>query len=318
MAEVSIRELAAACGVSISTVSKALHGNGRIGEETARRIVETAAAMGYTGSQAARALAARPRRIALVLPRIETETVARFRAGCCEEAALLSANGIRLVETTPENAAELDGVLLHAACAPHFTPREGQPIAVFGGRAAALHPVAEVTPDARIAGRLAAQFLGFATEGAPAVVLSAHRGNYAEDEAVRGFRELAAKLGVTVSAVSECGDARGLQAELRRIARTALRVRGIFVTAPLAVAATTVTAELRRKPVLIAADFSRAAQDALRAGSVSALLYPAEERQAALALRALVSAMNGGSPAGHLTVRQELVLKSNLESYIDI
>lgn len=316
MAQVSIREVADACGVSISTVSKALHGTGRISEATARRIKGTAAAMGYTGSEAARALAARPRRIALVLPATESEAIARFRAGCREEAALLSANGIRLVEATPEEATTFDGVLMHAACAPLFTPREGQPIAVFGGRAAALHPVAEVTPDARVAGRLAAQFLAFATDGAPAIVLTARRGSYAEDEAVRGFRELSAKLSVTVGAVSECGDARGLQAELRRITRTALRVRGIFVTAPLAVAAAAVAAEMRRKPVLIGADFTRAAQEALRAGSISALLYPAEERQAALALRSLVASMNGAAPAGHLTVRQELVLKSNLESYI--
>lgn len=316
MEHVSIRELAAACGVSISTVSKALHGTGRISEETARRIMETAAAMGYTGSQAARALATRPRRIALVLPTAATESLARFRAGCREELPLLSANGIRLVEVVPEEAGELDGVILHASCAPHVSLREGQPCVVIGGRAAALHPVAEITPDARVAGRLAAQFIAFATDGAPAIVLTCRRGNYAEDEAVRGFRELSAKLGVTVAAVSECGDARGLQAELRRIMRTALRVRGIFVTAPLTVAATAVTADLRRKPVLVGADFTRAAQEALRAGSISALLYPAEERQASLAVRSLVAAMSGGTPAGHLTVRQELVLKSNLESYL--
>lgn len=317
MEGISIRELAAACGVSISTVSKALNGTGRISEETARRIADTAAAMGYTGSQAARALAARPRRVALVLPAAMTDAVARFRAGCREEAPLLAANGIHLTEATPEEAAAYDGVLLHAACAPHFTARDNQPVAVIGGRAAALHPIAEVTPDARVAGRLAAQFLAFATEGAPAIVLTAHRGNYAEDEAVRGFRELAAKLGVTVAAISECGDARGLQAELRRITRTALRVRGIFVTAPLTAAAAAVTAELRRKPILVGADFTRAAQEGLRAGSISALLYPAEERQASLALRALVSALNGGNaPLGHLTVRQELVLKSNLENYV--
>ena len=85
MQHVSIRDLAAACGVSISTVSKALHGNGRISEETARRITETAAAMGYTGSQAARALAARPRRIGLVLrsPVRQHDPQAQVQAWLC-------------------------------------------------------------------------------------------------------------------------------------------------------------------------------------------------------------------------------------------
>ncbi len=53
---VSLKDIAAACGVSVATVSKALNGQKEIGEQTRKRIVEAAAQMGYQPNTAARAL----------------------------------------------------------------------------------------------------------------------------------------------------------------------------------------------------------------------------------------------------------------------
>ena len=316
--EVTIQELADACGVSISTVSKALRRSERISADTIRRVEEKAAELGYVGSQAARALSAKKRRVAVVLPTAMPELCERYRVGCREAAPILAANGITVTEVAPEETAGYDGVLLHASMAPLFTPTEGQAVAVVGGRAPALHPVVEVTPDTRVGGRLAAQFLAFATDGSPVAVLSAHRGNYIEDEAVRGFRELSARLGVSVTAVVECGDSpRNLRTELRRLMMSAPRTRGIFVTAPLAAAAATAAGEMRRRPTVVGLDFTASAQEALRAGGVAALLYSGEERQATTALTALCEALTAHRTCGHVDVRQELVLRSNLENYLN-
>ena len=123
-------------------------------------------------------------------------------------------------------------------------------------------------------------------------------------------------LGVSVAAVAECGDtARGVQTELRRVMAAAPRVRGVFVSAPIASYAVSAMAELRKKPLIVGADFTRSAMEALRAGNIAALLYSAEERQVATALYALSDALRGSTPSP-IPIRQELVLKSNLESYI--
>lgn len=53
---VTLKMLAKECGVSVATVSKALNGAPDISAETASRIQQTAAAMGYTPNSAARAL----------------------------------------------------------------------------------------------------------------------------------------------------------------------------------------------------------------------------------------------------------------------
>lgn len=53
---VSMKDIALRCGVSVATVSKALNGQPDIGEETRRRVEETAREMGYMTNAAARAL----------------------------------------------------------------------------------------------------------------------------------------------------------------------------------------------------------------------------------------------------------------------
>ena len=53
---VSMKEIAARCGVSVATVSKALNGHQDIGEATRERISQVAKEMGYTANSAARAL----------------------------------------------------------------------------------------------------------------------------------------------------------------------------------------------------------------------------------------------------------------------
>jgi LacI family transcriptional regulator/LacI family purine nucleotide synthesis repressor len=53
---VSMKDISAVCGVSIATVSKALHGHSDIGEETKETIRRTAKEMGYLPNSQARAL----------------------------------------------------------------------------------------------------------------------------------------------------------------------------------------------------------------------------------------------------------------------
>lgn len=316
MSRVTIRDLAAACGVSIGTVSKALRRSERISEATVAKIEEKAKELGYVVDPSARALSSSRRRVAVVLPPTSAY-IDRYRKGCRASLPLLASFGISLHEVTPEEAEEYDGVLVHPSLASRLAVAATAPIVTVGGRAPSLHPVAEVMPDYRIGGRLAAQFLAFATSGGTAAILTARRGAYGEEEAVRGFRELSARLSLPVASVIECGDStRSIAQELRRLALLNPRLRGVFVTAPIAAPVASAVNDLRRKLTVVAADFTRPAQEALRSGSVAALLYPSPERKVERALAILAEALTANQAPGIVTVRQELVLKSNLESYL--
>lgn len=317
MAEITIRELAEACGVSIGTVSKALRHSERISEATVRRIEEKARELGYVGNRAASALSAKRRTIGVFLPDAPEEIAARYRVGIRSAAPVLSAFGIDLTERTPEDGTDgLAAVLATASFLPRLRLPEDLPVATVG-RARDLHPVVEALPDYRIGGRLAAQFLAFATGGGSTAVLSARRTAYAEEESIRGFRELSHRLGTPPAAIVECGDGtRGVRTEVRRLLAANPRLRGIFVTAPLVGAVAAAMADLRKKPLLVGLDFTKAATDALRAGDAAALLYTAPERLAERALLGLAAHLTGAAADATLTLRTELVLKSNLESYL--
>ncbi len=315
MSRVSIRELAEACGVSISTVSKALRHTGRISEATVRLVEEKAAALGYTASGAARALASGNRRIGVLLP-LASPYLAEYREGIARAAALLSAYGILAEEVTPAEAAACDALLSHPLYAPRLALPEGFPLAVFGGRAPTLHPLFEALPEYRVGGRIAAQFLAFSTGGGQTAAFAMRRGAYSEEEALRGFREISAKLGVPPCEVLECGDsARTAASEIRHFLAANPRLRGVFVTAPLVGTVAPLLAEAKKKIYLLGADFTAAAKDALRAGSATALLYPAPVRQVEAALLSLARFLVAGGATPPISVRMELVLKSNLDSY---
>lgn len=316
MGNVTIRELAAACGVSIGTVSKALRRSERISEETIRKIEAKAAELGYVGNAAARTLSSGRRSVGVLLPAASPEAD-RYRDAIAAAAPLAMAFGLSFGEITPDRIADCDAILLHASL-PLRHPQLGErPLLMLGGHSATLRPHAECMPDYRIGGRLAAQFLAFATGGAQTAVLTVRRGTYAEEEAVRGFRELSAKLGITVAAVSECGDtARSVAAEVRRLCAGNPRLRGLFLASPLVAPVTAALSEARKKLTVVAADFTRPAVDALRTGGVAALLYPAPERQIELAVRTLSTLFATGVAPEIAPVRQELVLRSNLESYL--
>ena len=53
---VSIRDISSKCGLSVSTVSKALNGYSYVKEETRRKVIETAKELGYVPNASARAL----------------------------------------------------------------------------------------------------------------------------------------------------------------------------------------------------------------------------------------------------------------------
>ncbi len=84
---VTLRDVAAAVGVDVSTISRVLQNKGRVGEETRTRILETAGRLGYHGNPVARALkTARSSTILMVVPQIENPIFASAIIGAELEA----------------------------------------------------------------------------------------------------------------------------------------------------------------------------------------------------------------------------------------
>jgi len=68
----TLRDVAAAAGVNVSTVSRVIHNKGRVGQETRTRVLEIAKTLGYQANPVARALkTAQSSTILMVVPQIE-------------------------------------------------------------------------------------------------------------------------------------------------------------------------------------------------------------------------------------------------------
>lgn len=326
MAQVTIRDVATACGVSISTVSKALNRNERISEETVERIRKAAEEMGYTGFAAARLLSSRRRRLAIVLAKDASGMYERYLAGIRAALPTLSAYGIEcdvfyygesFVPFTEESVLPYEGIVALSSLAGRLGSLGDTPLILLRSRSSAAEPIAEVTPHYRVMGRLAAQFLAFATAGGETAVLCGRRGVFSEEETVRGFREISEKLSFPLVGIAECGESvRQAGFELRRLLQTNPRLRGLLIIGSTPLSVLSLIGDSKKKMTVVATDFSPDATEALRTGRLAALLYPSPEKQAEEALLMMKEHLLGGTVERYVTVRPELILKSNLECYL--
>lgn len=99
----TLRDVAAACGVNISTVSRALRNDSRIAEGTRKKVAETAVALGYQPNTAARSLAgAKNRTVWILTPTLKSGYEHILITECCEQ--LIQRNYTPLVSlyTSPD------------------------------------------------------------------------------------------------------------------------------------------------------------------------------------------------------------------------
>lgn len=86
-AGVTLRDVAAAVGVDVSTISRVLQNKGRVAEETRARILDAVERLGYRGNPVARALkTAKSSTILMVVPQIENPIFASAIIGAETEA----------------------------------------------------------------------------------------------------------------------------------------------------------------------------------------------------------------------------------------
>ena len=118
----TLRDVASAAGVDVSTVSRVLQNKGRVGEETRARILAAAADLGYQGNPVARALkTARSSTILMVVPQIENPIFAsaiisaEIEARRCGYALLVAYDqggaGGKIIEDV-SRASMIEGVIL--------------------------------------------------------------------------------------------------------------------------------------------------------------------------------------------------------------
>lgn len=128
--KVTIRDVAKVAGVSVTTVSHALNGKGRIEAETIARVKEAAERLGYRASQAARNLrGGRSGRIAIInsqssphqVSLVDLEHFVRLLSGASEFAVEHGYTPVLTLNATQGQGLTVDGVII-------VDPVKGEPL----------------------------------------------------------------------------------------------------------------------------------------------------------------------------------------------
>ena len=104
---VTIYDVAAAAGVSIATVNRALNNKPRISETTRTRVIKTAAELGYTANKAAQALSRKAIKIGIIIcdtiPEVQQGVLSGMRRAIAELSTLNVFCEIYIVEKDKKN-----------------------------------------------------------------------------------------------------------------------------------------------------------------------------------------------------------------------
>lgn len=197
----SIRDVAAAAGVSPTTVSHALNNRGRIAEETRVRVLQAAAQLGYQANVHAQQLVTRRSRIiAIQLPALEGSQgpalpdSAYFLDVINGAAAAADSAGYALVVTPSGGKASIfggfaiDGAIIVDPQGDEPIFGAGVPVVTVGIALCETHDVLAVDNDHATAARLVLDHFEQSGRRRPAMVADDTRRSYVND-VMSGYRE---------------------------------------------------------------------------------------------------------------------------------
>ncbi len=334
---VTINDVALLSGVSVSTVSKALTGKGRMSDETRSRITEMAKLLGYMPNRAAQALSRKTLHVAALLPDSPSEVQTLLRQGLVDafrEYTSFNINYTIIDYTEKPDQSEIRRIIASLSGKIDALVLQGDdsladavrkyhariPIVTLVTGAEPFHASTSVLIDAACVGRLAAQFL--AISGATETVIMAGReGTTIHTQNIAGYKEAAETFGVTVAEVYYTED---IWENAYRFTEEALKAHpkldGIFVSSYLApsVCECLENRGLGGKVKVVGVDLYDRIVTCLHKGTMLATLYQNQYLQARAAVSAVMDCISNAAQEAppHQRMKPELVLVSNLENYL--
>jgi LacI family transcriptional regulator, galactose operon repressor len=336
---IGIKDIARALGVSTGTVDRALHDKPGISPVTKRRVLDTAASLGYRPNLAARHLKSQTTlRISVHLPQEIALFWDSLRDGIREAAAPLEPT-LQVEFRDYPRMGDGDVPLFEAALAARVNGliiAPGDPVALgpcFRLAARAHIPVICVVTDAPDAERLASVSADPFTVGSVAGELLSRflpgGGDVAfftgwlatEDHAqkLRGFEASVKAVGhgVRVVAVVEAhDDERAGYRRARAVLKANPELKGIFVSTvnSLPVLRAVDRAGRTGQVAVVTTDLFPALVPLIRKGHVAATIYQRPVSQGRHALRALYQfLLDGTRPPAQIKVVPHVVMRSNLD-----
>lgn len=338
----TIKDISKRLGVSTTTVTKALNGKPKVSEDVRALIIETAAQMGYMPNKTAKALSKGNTKIGIIFPQEPTEFYSLIKNGLLKgindlldfkvSGIFKPVGALNAVELVKKALLELvnenvDGIIL----SPGFNTNEykelvgmviskGIPVLYLVNDMYNLEGIGCVRMDGKIAGMMAAQFLGFCLGKRKNVALMAcNKGILVQKECINGFIKGADKEELIIKGIFETQDDKKIAYYLtEKIIKDIPDLKGIYVSSYNSVAVCSCLEDygLENEIAVIGQDLYPELIEKLEKGSLKATLFQDPFEQGRKAVEIMYSHLfDNKQEEGDYLFTPQLVFTSNLDSY---
>ena len=340
---IGIKDIARALGVSTGTVDRALHGKPDVSPATRARVLGLAETLGYRPNLAARYLKSRKQlRISVQLPQKIALFWDSLREGIREAAApfapalhvdfrsypSLGDGDIPLFEEALRDGT--NGLIVApgnpAALAPYLrkAARRSVPVVCVVTDAPDSERLTSVSADPFTVGAVAGELLArFLPGGGQVAFFTGWLATQDHADKLRGFESSLASAGSALRLhpiVEAHDDEREGRRRTLSVLRAHPRLRGIYISTVNSLPVLRAAEQEGRLSGLtvVTTDLFPELVEWIRAGKVAATVYQRPVNQGRLALQALYQfLLNGTRPAPRLRVVPHLVMRSNLDLFLE-
>ena len=340
-----VHRIADIAQVSRGTVDRALHGRGRINEETRQRILEIARRIGYTPNLAARALSVQraTARIGVCIPREIHFFYDQLWSGVLEEAERVAQSGVQFLNRPVQGLGEgdsaafrelmssgVDGIIVTAGNPKKLRPlidraeSKGIRVVCVDTDAPDSHRSSVVYVEPLLSGRLAGELMGkFVPPASKVAVIAGMLTSEDHRRKAEGFSEMfpkhcpGGKVAAVVEAHEDENESFQKTLELLQIRGLA----GIYVNTVncLPVCKALGSRNLGGQIKLITSDLFREMSPFFETGTIAASIYHQPHQQGQIAVRVMADHLIARAPLPpSVSLNPSVVMSSNLHLFKDI
>ena len=339
-----IREIAESLGLSIGTVDRALHDRPGINEQTRRRILQRAKALGYRPNLAARFLVSQKQlRIGVNLPREIASFFDLVREGIQDAVRSVETSDVRVIHRSYPGPLDGEEEALAEALADDLhglimVPRQpvtlapllrkaaerGLPVVCVNTDAPEVEHLVTVCVDSLTTGSLAGELMGrFLAGKGRVMVVTGQLSTIDHAQKVTGFRRALSEMwpDLRVDAVVEAHDhEREAYEKSRQVLTSTPDIGGVYVSTVNSIPVLRAIEDvgLAGRATVITSDLFPALGPFIESGRVAATMYQRPSMQGQLAFQALYKFLvDGVRPRPVIRMAPHIVMKGNLKLFMD-
>lgn len=340
MKRITVKDLAKELNVSLGTINKVLNNKIGVGDETRKKVLQTAERMGYQMNRVAQSLARNIINIGIIIPVVWPEYYGYLKIGLDHELERLrdyniigkyyTVSGLHSLNDTVEalkacSRDKMDAVVICPAYESNFIEyidklyKQGIPVVTLGSDLSNCQRMSCVRVDSYKSGRLAAEFMKLIVkDGKPMAIFVGNKDINDHKEKISGFTEEAGDSSSSKIGVFETQDEPDLAYYLTgKVLRDSPDLGGIYVATGNSIGVCKFCVDNKIKNLrIIGTDIYEDMIQFVHNNVMQMVIFQDPVSQGKIAIKVIYdSLVNKICPDENILVTPQIVIKNNVDYY---